>query len=66
MAPPKKYLLHDREIYSVLHFGHFESLYHVMYFFLLHQTVLNLSIYSQILINLEQPNIDKFRTVINM
>ena len=35
MAPPKKYLLHDREIHSVLHLGHFESLYHVMYFFAL-------------------------------
>ena len=35
MSPPKKYLLHDREIHSVLHLGHFESLYHVMYFFAL-------------------------------
>ena len=33
MAPSKKYLLHDREIHSVLPLRHFESLYHVLYFF---------------------------------
>ena len=33
IAPPEKYLLHDREIHSVLYLGHYESLYHVMYFF---------------------------------
>ena len=33
ITPPEKYLLHDREILSVLCLRHFESLYHVMYFF---------------------------------
>ena len=33
MTPPKKYLLHDREILYVLLVGHFESFYYVMYFF---------------------------------
>ena len=33
MTPPKKYLLHDREILYVLFVGHFESFYYVMYFF---------------------------------
>ena len=33
IAPPEKYLLHDREINSVLYLGHYESLYQVMYFF---------------------------------
>ena len=33
IAPPKKYLLHNREIHGVLFLGHYESLYHVIYFF---------------------------------
>ena len=33
MTPPKKYLLHDREIPYVLFVGHFESFYYVMYIF---------------------------------
>ena len=55
MAPPKKYLLHDREIHSVLHLGHFESLYHVMYFFAVSVSFkFSIFWFAKNLINLEQ------------
>ena len=52
ITPPEKYLLHDREILSVLCLRHCESLYHVMYFF----GFLDCSKFLKfkILINLEQ------------
>ena len=56
MNPPKKYLLHEREIHSVLYLGHFESLYHVMYFFAESDC-------SKFFNNLILPKIKKFRTV---
>ena len=62
ITPPEKYLLHDREILSVFCLTHFESLYHVIYFF----GFLDCSKFLNIFIVLQVLKYDKFRTVLKV